>query len=418
MMAQTALQGETLAMSRQQAEAVFLEKNLLLLAEKLNISQAEAMIVQAKLWPNPNISIEEVNLWASQGQLSYFGETLPPLAGNAGTNRQISAQLEQLVLTAGKRKKLIALEEVSRDMAAEYFEELLRGLKAGFRSQLTALQYLQAYQVYYTRQLASLESLLQAYSNQVAQGNIPRGEYVRLKALQLELEAARNGLQKELFAAQTDLKVLMGLPANTSLSLTEAGFLPDMAKVEGLSLAALFEAADGGRPDLRVARLEESYFDRLHRYEKAQRVPDLTFSAGYDRGGNFMLNFIGFGVGLDIPVFNRNQGNIRFAELGMEKSRLLTQEKTLRIQAETHLAYQNLMAAKALLDSIEPGYPAELDQLLESYTRSFRARNIGMLEYLDFLDAYLDNKKTILEAQKSVNDHFEELQFAIGKDLD
>jgi outer membrane protein, heavy metal efflux system len=49
---------DTLKISREQCEAVFLKENLLLIAEKLNISQAEAMVLQAKLWPNPSLTIE------------------------------------------------------------------------------------------------------------------------------------------------------------------------------------------------------------------------------------------------------------------------------------------------------------------------------------------------------------------------
>lgn len=128
-----AQKSDTLRLSLVAAETIFLKENLLLIAEKLQIEQAEALLMQAKLWPNPSLNIEEVNLWASQRQLSYFGEELPPLIGNRGRNQQISIELEQLILTAGKRRKLMAIEEVSVDLSRQYFEDLLRNLRTEFR---------------------------------------------------------------------------------------------------------------------------------------------------------------------------------------------------------------------------------------------------------------------------------------------
>lgn len=60
-----------LELDRVQYEELFLKQNLLLLAEKHKIDQAEALLLQAKLWPNPNLTLDEVNLWANTKQLSY-----------------------------------------------------------------------------------------------------------------------------------------------------------------------------------------------------------------------------------------------------------------------------------------------------------------------------------------------------------
>ena len=40
---------DTIRLSPEQSEVVFLKENLLLIAEKLNISQSEAIVMQAKL---------------------------------------------------------------------------------------------------------------------------------------------------------------------------------------------------------------------------------------------------------------------------------------------------------------------------------------------------------------------------------
>ncbi len=408
---------DTVQLSRAGAERLFLSNNLLLIAEKLNIKQAEALVMQARLWPNPSLSIDEVNFWATDKQLS-MGEELPPFTGSKlGKNRQISAELEQVILTARKRKKLVAMEEVSRDMAAQYFEDLLRNLKTEFRNSLTALQYLQLYQQVYARQMEETSRLLAAYEQQVRNGNINRAELIRLKALLLELRNEHKEIREEVNELQQQLAVLLHLPAESYIVLENSGFLPEFSNFQSLSISELLQKAQDHRPDLQVARLEHTYYDRMHTYERAQRVPDLNLKVGYDRGGNFLYNFIGFGVGMDLPLFNRNQGNIRYAQLGIERSRILQSQTQRTVETEVMAAYRNLLNSIVFYENIEAEYDAELDELLDSYTRNFRSRNISMLEFLDFFDAYLDNKRTILNAQKELNINLEELKYVTGTEI-
>src|SRR5690606_7079943 len=156
------------------------------------------------------------------------------------------------------------------------------------------------------------------------------------------------------------------------------------------------------RPDYKLALLEENYSNKLLAYEKAQRVPDLTFGMNYDRNGNTMLDFVGIGVSFDLPIFNRNKGNIRKAQISIENAKVQKEQTVLTIENEISLSYKSLQQAIDFLNKIETDYEADLDLLLENYTKNFTSRNVSMLEYFDFMDAYLNNKKIILEARKEV----------------
>jgi cobalt-zinc-cadmium efflux system outer membrane protein len=409
---------DTLILSRKQCEALFLKENLLLIAEKLEVPKAEAMVLQAKLWPNPSVSLDEINLWATQKQLSVFNQELSGINnGNFGKNQQISFTIEQLILTAGKRKKLIALEQVNVEKSRQYFEDLLRNLKIEFRKQLTHLQYLQFIGKIYQNQINSIRLLTQTYQKQVELGNTPKGEYIRLKALELEISKQINELNKDINETQKELKLLMKLPANVQLIITDHGYLKNIESFKILNLNDILDTAYSTRPDLKIAALNQSYFSKLYTYEKAQRTPNVTLKGGYDRGGNFMFNFIGFGAAMDLPLFNRNQGNIQYASLSVEQSKTLYQQHALNVTNEIVLAWQNLNAAIEFFESISPDYEKSLDELLNTYTKNFTNRNIGLLEYLDFLNAYLENKKIILEAGKEVHDKAEELNYSVGTDL-
>jgi len=95
----------------------------------------------------------------------------------------------------------------------------------------------------------------------------------------------------------------------------------------------------------------------------------------------------------------------------------LTEEKTISVQSEVLQAYEDLIVTKKLYESVEANYESDLDKLLESYRKNFMQRNTSMLEYLDFVDAYLDNKSILLNSKKDLNKNLEELRYIAGQEI-
>lgn len=410
-------QTDTLKLSRQQYEELFLKQNLLLLAEKYNIDQAEAMVLQAKLWPNPNLTVEDVNLWTTNKQLSYLDEPLPPVFGNAAKNTQFAVQIEQLIVTAGKRRKLMNLEKVGVKVAEQEFEELLRQLKYDFRNALTELQYLQLYNKVFFKQRDLIQNLLEAYKRQLENNNISKGDYVRLQTLKFKLSKDINELIREKNEQEKELKVLLSLTDQTNLFVLEDDFEPDFRRLQNIEFLTLKEEIFAHRPDVKLADLENQHFKSLLSYEKSQAIPDVNFSASYDRGGGVWPSFFGFGLSIDLPVFNRNQGNIAYAQLGIENTGIRSSEIRLRAEAQFDQNYKDFIAALAFYESIDRDFERDLDEIFENYTKNFTNRNISLLQYLDFQEAYLENKKIILESKKEIHLYLETLQYTIGKEI-
>jgi len=71
-----------------------------LIAEKMNISIADAEIMQAKMWENPTLSVSDVNFWTTNKQREALREA------DANHNTQFAVELSQLITTAGKRRKV------------------------------------------------------------------------------------------------------------------------------------------------------------------------------------------------------------------------------------------------------------------------------------------------------------------------
>jgi len=402
---------DTLTISRKDAETIFLKNNLELITQKLEISQAEARVIQAKFWPNPTLSISEVNLWKT-----YDIEIQPALAGNWGKNSQISAEVEQVIQTAGKRKKNIELQRIGVDGEKYELQEVLRELKKILRNTVTEVLYNQEQQKLYQTQISSIEKLTKSYKNQFDQGNISKSEYIRLKAQEMEFKKNLVSLQQQIQELQLELKALLMIPFNSYIVISDLLRMPEK-EISEWELDQFMNIARENRPDILIAKNKELYAQKNLELQNALKTPDLAFSIGYDRGGNIMKDFIGMGVSFDLPVFDRNKGNIQEAKLEIEKSGYNTRKNILKSENEIASVFQNYIRTKNMYHEVDDSYENNLDGLLASHEKNFRLRNINMLEYMDFLDTYINNKILILDTKKEINQYFENLQYAIGQDL-
>ena len=382
-----------------QIEALLLRQNLQLIAEKFNISIADARIAQAKLWDNPNLAISDVNLWHT--------------SSHQEREMEFSIELSQLIQTANKRGKLINLEKISKEMVVQQFEEVLLGLRTELRKSIHEISYLQSYRKALVNQETSLNHLVEYYKKQVKQGNISKMELLRLQSALLELTNEMNDIQTETNAQQKNLKSLLNADPLVTIEIENENFTAK--NPEELSLAFLFEQALNHRPDLQLSRLQIKYDEKNLLYEKAMRTPDLNFSINYDRAGGVWEHFIGFGISFDLPVLNRNQGNIKAAKISLEQSRYLNHNQQNIAQHEIAEAFNNYAAQYKFYRKIESdNMLPDLDNMSDNYARSLLNKNISMLEYIDFMDTYKANKQIILTVCKNLAVLFEELQFSIG----
>jgi len=63
-------------------------------------------------------------------------------------------------------------------------------------------------------------------------------------------------------------------------------------------------------------------------------------------------------------------------------------------------------------------FSEDLESMLEVYSRNLLNRNINMLEYIDFMDAYRATKQAILTAKKNLDTSFAELQFSVNNKIE
>ena len=83
---------------------IFSEHNLEVIAERYNIDKAEAQVVQAKLFENPVVSLEQNVYNRLNGRYFDFGK-----------QGETIVEVEQLIYIAGQRNKRVRLEKINKE---------------------------------------------------------------------------------------------------------------------------------------------------------------------------------------------------------------------------------------------------------------------------------------------------------------
>jgi len=393
---------------KSEIEQVFLAHNLSLMAQRFHIQQADAAVLQAKLWPNPTISISEVNLWKNSSS-----ESFPALIGHYGKYQQLAVELEQTIEMAGKRKKRVQLQLLEKENARLQFEELLRNLKYDLRSQCLELQILQEKEQLYSSQVDIFQTLAKSFQNQWKEGNVSEMDYLRIESESIAFGNKLNEIQQEKIAKMNTVASYLG-DKGTALYISDTIGMPLflLGTKQEWKMMAL-----ESRSDYKIIHNTWKKSNAQLEIEKAERTPDLKVSMNYDRGGNIMRDFIGLDVAMDLPLFNRNQGNIKVAQLELEKNKVEIAQFRIDIEREIEFLSARLSNLESSLKTMDTGFDRKLDVALERYVRNFQERRLTIVEFIDFINNYMENKESILERRAKYLQYKEELTYLIGKEI-
>jgi len=401
---------QQIAYSSAEIEQLFLDRNLSLLAEKYKIKQAEAVKLQASYWNNPTVTLEELNPFSNK-----TAETLPTLFGNYGKHQQIAFNIEQVIETAGKRKKRVFLEQLNKEQAELSFLEQLRNLKFDLRSTVIELQKLQREEVLLSEQYERFQHLSSAFERQWKEGNISEMDYVRIHTESLNFKQELLAVQREKLSLNADLKTLLHLSDAGELiikdSLSVDHYIPSSKFPEYLSEALQ------NRADFKIVEQDVKIAGQQVKIEQAEAKPNITLGINYDRGGNIMQDFVGLSISSDIPLFNRNKGNIKAAQIESEIKHLEKEQLAVQIQNEVSATLQKLQVQEQNLKAWDLPFQKQLDKSMQNYVNNLSAKNISLLAFLDFMQAFIQQKRNLLELQEDYLKTSEELKYTIGKDL-
>ncbi|MCW5908098.1 MAG: TolC family protein [Chitinophagales bacterium] len=395
---------DTLKVNLADAESRFLKNNLLLLAGQYNVDAQQALIAQARLWENPRFSAE-LNAYNADANRAF----------DVGKNGQKIFALEQVFYIGGKKKYEVDLAKQNKQIAQYEFQDLLRNLKFQLRKNFYSLHYDRITLGIYNNQLQLLQNIIGAYEEQSQKGNISLKEVLRLKAIYYQLNNEKTDLLLSISDAQGVLQTLLGT-GEIIQPVVESNFTNNY-KEKALNLQQLVADALANRPDFQRTKTELQSAETNVRLQKSLGVPDLTLGGVYDQQGSAFRNYVGLTMGMNLPLWNVNQGNIKAAKLNLKAVEALQQNSERTLEVEVKTAYEKALRIEEEYQTIDKTYSAEFELLNKGVIENFQKRNITLLEFTDFFESYNQSQSELNKLRKTRIAAYEELNAAVGKEI-
>ena len=398
-------ENQLVKLNLQEAGQRFSTCNLELIAERYNIDMAEAEVIQARLFENPVISLEQNVYNRLNGK--YF---------DMGREGEAVVEVEQLIYIAGQRNKRVRVEKLNKEMAVYQFEEVLRTLRSELNTKFIELYYTEKSLSVYDKEIDYLQRLLEVMKEQNEKGNISLLEKSRIQALLLSLQQERNETSNRVISLQGDMKLLLGLNAT---EVFEPVFDEAVLKQVDIASIPFIELNNrlAERPDIKMARTNIQVSRANVSLQKSLAFPEVSLKGAYDRAGNFCDNYFAIGLSVSVPIFNRNQGNIKSARLSVLQN--TNREELARKQAENELftSYARLEKAVKLYNTSNYELERDFEKIIDGVNSNYSKRNISLLEFIDYYQAYKETCLQLYQTQKDVFLAMEDINTVIGSDV-
>lgn len=379
---------QTNTLDLRQALALALRRNPGLASFSWEVRAAEARELQVGLWPNPEVSVDVENVSGN-------------LRGFSGSETTIA--LAQRILFGGKRSRALQLAASERRLAGwayeskrlDVFSEVVQSFVAVLGAQEKVKIAQEALQI--------AREVLAAVGKRVEAGDAPAVERIRA-------EVAHGVAATELQRALQELET-----ARIRLASGWGSAEPHFSEVRGaleynftLPPLETLKQRLAQNPEIISAAIELTRRQAALAVERAKRIPDVSFMAGYRRLEGEGAHTVVLGLAAPLPLFDRNQGGILEAEANLSRAEWQKRDSELQVQAALAAAYAELAAADRerhiYTEQILPNAAEALRKTQEGYQQ-------GSFDYLELLTA----QETLAKTRASYIDALVRLNTAVAK---
>ena len=359
------------------------------------VADATGQKVQAALRPNPRLTVqtEDIRPSTSQAPFSFVNSTEDYLT------------IGQVIESGGKRGQRISVAdaEVQRTEAQKALaERQLEGrVASAYWSAVASQQAVTLAQ----QNLSTYEEDYRYSSNRVREGVMAESDLIKISVERDRAQAEVLAAGAQLSVAQISLYRELG-----RVSFPDTNFTSRLEDVQAV-VAPTIEEALARRPELQAAKSAVQEAEANVHLQKANAKTDPEAFVGYKRNVGYDTAYAA--VQMDLPVRNRNQGNIGSAEarLRIAQSDLKLIETIIRSDLEGALrAYRSQQQLVALL-------PDSLRRATEAETlarTAYREGGIDLLRLLDATRTRLQLETSYLQALANLQQTIINLRLAAG----
>ena len=243
-------------------------------------------------------------------------------------------------------------------------------------------------------------------------GDLAESDFLKISLQQLQFEQDVSAADIALVQAKTALRQNVGFEGladefevDGDLAYTKYTVTLDDLKRDALAL----------RPDLLAAQGGVKLAQDTQALAYSNRTRDLTGEVEYDRAGD--LNGLGFGLSIEIPFHDRNQGNIAHSKIALLQATELEALARTTVLTDVVIAFAAFQSSEKVLGLFQAGYLNQAQQSLDIATYVYQ-RGIGTL--LDLLDAERTYRTTQLAYRQALAAYMtsvQQINLAVGRQV-
>jgi cobalt-zinc-cadmium efflux system outer membrane protein len=321
-----------------------------------NIQAAEGRKKQSGLYPDPTVGYQGEQIRGGSfhgGEQGLFIQQDIVLGGKLSLNRKIFDQELQQAVTEADEQKVRVVTNV----------------------RMSCIQALAAQQTLELRQnLSKLANDAVETSHQLA--NVGQADAPDVLESEVEAQQAQLAVTMAEQNQQRVWKALAAVVGNPRLPLMKLeGKLEDTPPVNADELVGKIVNES---PAVRIAELGVKRAEAALARAKREPIPDLQLRAGMQQNGELLsdgrlVGLQGFAdVGVRIPIFNRNQGNIATAKADAERARREVERVKLVLRERSASVVQNYTFSQAAVDRYKNQMIPRAQKAYEMYTKKYR----------------------------------------------
>jgi outer membrane protein, heavy metal efflux system len=260
-----------------------------------------------------------------------------------------------------------------------------------------------------TQDLKSFQNTVDIGEARYKAGDIGEDDLLKIKLQMLQFQTDVSAAQLARVQGLSDLRQLLGYESIAADYDVAGAF--DYQPVKG-NLDDFQARALQNRPDLRAAQQGVTAADSQHALQLAIGKRDITGEINYTHIG--YLNDISLFGQMQMPIFDRNQGEIARAAFAMTQAQEQERFANGQVLTDVRDAFENLRTNDQIIGLYRSGY---LDEAQQSRDISEYAYRHGAASLLDFLDAERSYRATQLAYRQALASYLlatEQLREAVG----
>lgn len=377
------------------------EKNTSYLAEKHNVDIATANLQAAKVFNDPELSVDYTN---NQDWYMLMGQSL---------EFALSYDLD----ISGNRRARIRAASSEKEITEASVAAFLCNLRFEAAQAWAEAWRLQKSVALTKEGVRDMELIARSDSLRLKAGDVGRADATQSHLEAQTMRGQLTQMEAEYRSSLMDLSLLMGGESVSALGTED---LPITGRT--YDEQELFLLAENHREDLKAAELGQTLSENNLKMVKASRIPELGLSLGYSYN-NEVRNEIapapkvnGLSVGISIPLkfSSLNKGGLNAAKAEVLQSQKIYETARLQVHTEVAQAYTRLQAARKVLTQYDGTMISDARQVLESRKAGYLKGESSLLDLLTAQRTYQDVMLSYVQAQCDCYVCEVSLQHAIG----